>query len=81
VIYNSANIKGNTDLDAAYDAFFSAVDVDERRKASRVGWRRPGQAARGSFFKKTKKRPSWPESSSAAPGGLEHAAESCYAHP
>jgi peptide/nickel transport system substrate-binding protein len=33
MVYNFANIKGDTELDAAYDKFFASVDVGERRKA------------------------------------------------
>ncbi len=33
MVYNFANIKGDTALDTAYDAFFASVGVDDRRKA------------------------------------------------
>ena len=33
MVYNFANIKGDTELDTAYDKFFASVDVGERRKA------------------------------------------------
>ena len=33
MVYNFSNIKGDTELDTAYDKFFASVDVGERRKA------------------------------------------------